>query len=108
MSLYANYVKEREGKEILESEHGFATYQIAGPECYIKDIYIVPEMRTSGLAGKMADEIAVIAKEKGCKFLSGSVCPTANESTTSLRVLLSYGFKLAKSEVNLIWMVKEL
>lgn len=108
MSLYGDYILEREGREIVESEHGFASYKIMGSECYIQEIYVVPEMRTTKIASQMADKIAELAKEKGCKYLTGSVCPTMNGATTSLRVLLSYGFKLAKSEENLIWMIKEL
>lgn len=108
MSLYGDYILERENQGIVESEYGFATYQVSGHECYIKDIYVIPEMRTSGLASKMADKIAGLAKEKGCTYLSGSVCPSTNNSTSSLKVLLAYGFKLAKSDVNMIWLIKEL
>lgn len=108
MSLYAQYIKEREGKHILENEHGYATYMISGQECYIEDIYVVPEMRKSGVGAALADAITVEAKERGCKWLLGSVIPVANGSTTSLKVLLAYGFRLLKSEQNLIVMVKEI
>lgn len=107
-SLYAQYIAEREGKEILETEHGFATYLIRGLECYIEDLYIKPEHRESGLASKMADEIAIQAKERGCKYLLGSTVVEAQGSTTALKVLLAYGFKLAKAEANMIWLTKEL
>lgn len=107
-SLYGQYVKEREGFEILENEHGFATYKISGNECYIRDIFVKPEMRKSHVAAKFADEIATIAKEQGCTHLSGTVAPAANGATQSVQVLLSYGFKIARSTNDLIIFVKEI
>lgn len=110
MSLYGQYIQERENKGIVESEHGFATYKLFPDlqECYIEDIYVVPEQRKSDLATDMADEISNVAKSKGYKFLTGSVVPSNNNSTASLKVLLAYGFKLLRSETNLIYFIKEL
>ncbi len=107
-SLYAHYIAEREGKQILERPEGFATYSINAPECYIEDIYVLPEHRKSGVAAKLADVIAEEAKARGCTYLLGTVMPSAQGSTASLKVLLAYGFKLAKAETNAIYMVKEL
>lgn len=103
MSLWADYKKEREGKEILEKEDGFAIYswtQDGG--CYIEDIYVKPDKRKSGLAREMADQIKIIAKERECKFILGSVLCGANGDTDSLKVLLSYGMKLWEVHGNLI------
>jgi len=112
MSLYASYLKERTGKSIFESEKGFATYcfNLIGDAkvCYIEDIYVVDSERHTGEASRMADEIAALAKSQDCKALVGSVCPTANHSTASLKVLLSYGFQLWKAEPNMIWFSKEI
>ncbi len=108
MSLYKDYIKERENRECIESEDGFITYKIYGIECYIIDIYVVPEKRISAIGRNMADQVAEIAKEQGCKVLSGSVVPSANNSTESIKILISYGFKLIKSEPNMIWFAKEI
>ena len=107
MSLFADYIQERLNKGIIESEDGFATYIIANEEVYIEDIYIVPAKRNTGLAAKMADEIAEIAKAKGCTVLVGSVAPQANGATDSLKVLLGYGMTLHSVQANgLIYFVK--
>jgi|CXWK01.1.fsa_nt_gi predicted GNAT family acetyltransferase len=108
MSHFANYIKERQNKEIIEDENGFATYYFAGPDCYIEDIYVVPEKRKSGVAAKYADKISKIAQEKNCLNLIGSVKPTANGSTASLKVLLAYGFKLYSANEDFIWFKKKL
>lgn len=106
MELYAAYIKEREGSELYvdPAGHGFLTYRVADNECYIVDIFVVPEARMQGLAATMADKVAEITR---CKWLTGSVCPQAQGATASLKVLLAYGMKLVKSDTNLIWFAKE-
>ncbi len=108
MSLFSEYIKERGGKEIVESDKGFATYYYVNDGCYIEDIYVKEEFRKSGEASRLANEISEIAKSKGYKMLYGTVCPSANGSTSSLKVLLAYGFSLDSSMNNLIVMKKEL
>ncbi len=112
MSLYAEYVRERTDKKIIESEHGFAvySYQTAGSNrvCYIEDIYVRPDFRKNDEASSMANKIAEDAKANGCKTLLGSVCPRAKGSTVSLKVLLGYGFSLSHSDTDLIWFIKEI
>jgi ribosomal protein S18 acetylase RimI-like enzyme len=107
MNLWAKYIKEREGYDSLETEHGFATYIISGEDCYIRDIYVDPDFRQTGIASDMADEITKIAKASGCKRLLGSVCPNANGVTTSMKVLLSYGFEFLGVK-DLIYFKKEI
>lgn len=109
MSLYRDFVQETGQLGIVESEDGFATYKIfPHGECYIVDIYVVPEKRKTDVATRFADEISEIAKVQGCKQLTGTVIPSHRGSTTSLKVLLGYGFTLLRSEVDRIWFMKEL
>lgn len=108
MSLYADYIAERENAGIIENSRGFATFLINGAECYIRDIYVKPEYRKDNIASQMANEIVAIAKERGCKYLIGTVSPMASGATESLKVLLAYGFKLAKTDSTLVYMVKEI
>lgn len=108
MSHYADYIREREGKETVEDARGFATYSILQDGVYIQEIYVRPEYRKEGVASHFADVIAGVARAKGYKKLFGSVCPSARGSTESLKVLLGYGFKLVSSETNFVWFVKEI
>ena len=107
-SLYAEYIESRGGKEIIETEKGFATYYYLEDGCYIEDIFIKEEFRHSGEARKLAGQITEIAKSKGFKKLYGTVCPVANGSTYSLKAFLNYGFQLDKSLTNLIILKKEI
>lgn len=113
MSLYADYIKERCGKSFLQWEDkGFAIYfqaeVEAEPAMYIEDIYVCPDARQGKVASHMADLIAAEAKALGCTWLLGSVDPTTNGATTSLKVLLGYGFELFEISNGLIMFKKRL
>lgn len=108
MSLYGDYIKEREDKEIIEDQYGFATFVFLPEHCYIVDIYVKPEFRKQNIASKYADQITVMARERGYSKLLGSVAMKAHGVTTSLRVLLAYGFKLQESNADMIYLVKEI
>lgn len=109
-SHYANYIYEREGKSIIETEHGFATYAYMHDikAVYLEDLYVVPEKRRSKEATLLVDAVVQQAKLKGYNTLIGSVAPKANGSTDSLKAVLSYGMKLHSCDGNLIWFKKEI
>lgn len=109
-SNYAKYIREREGKKIVEDDRGFAVYSILDDlkAVYIEDIYVRPEFRNQNVASDYADKIAAEAKSNGFQTLIGTVKPTANSSTASLKVLLAYGFELASSEHDAIYFRKAL
>ncbi len=94
MHRLASYFLEREGFDSIITEEGFATYKINGEECYIRDIWVDKDYRKKGIGAEMADDISRIAIAKGCKYLTGSVLVTANNSTESTLILLAYGFKV--------------
>ncbi len=106
--MYADYLKEREGTDVLETTEGFCTYRIKGQECYIEDIYVKPEHRRGHSASRMADKVAEIAKASGCAILSGSVSPSANGSHASLLTLIGYNMQLHSCKDNIIYFVKEI
>lgn len=109
MSLYADYIQERTNDYIIEDETGFATYRFLNEKSvYIIDIYVRPDVRTSKLASKMANEIAEIAKHKGCTEMFGTVVPSAKGSDTSIKVLQGYGMRLHNSSNDLIVFKKDI
>lgn len=108
MSLFAKYIEEIAGKEIVEDQLGFATFYPVNDGMYIEDIYVVPHARKAGVASVYADKIALIAKDRGFKKLYGSIKPTNKTSTDAMKALLAYGFKIDSSAMNAIALVKEL
>lgn len=109
MSLYAKYIREREEKEILEYDEGFATFKIFdNGECYLQDIYVVPDARKTGMAAKMADKVVEIAKERGCNTLVGSVCVDDKNATLNMKIFLAYGMEIYKNSGTIIFLKKDI
>lgn len=104
MSLFGKYISERLGHGIVENDHGFATYSFEPQGVYIRDLYVDPDHRHNKAASKLADQIILKAKERGCTKVFGSVQPSTNNSTDSLKVLLAYGFKLSSCTNDFILM----
>lgn len=107
-SLYAQYLIEKTERKILESEDGFITYEIEGEHCYIADIFVVKEKRLQGIAMKMCLQVGDIALKEGCKFIIGTVQVRDRESTESLNACLKMGMRLTRSDVNTIYLIREL
>lgn len=108
-SLYAQYIKERDDKDIVEYDNGFATYKIYdNGECYLEDIYVTPDQRKTGLAVKLTDEVVQIAKEKNCKLLVGSVCVDDKNATKNMKIFLTYGMQIYKNMGTLIFLKKDI
>lgn len=108
-SVYAKYLKEREDKDIIESEKGFATYKIFdNGECYLQDIYVIPDERKSGLATEMTDKVVEIAKERKCNLLLGSVCTNDKYATRNMKVFLAYGMEIYNNVGTMIFLKKDI
>lgn len=106
MSLYSQYLSELQNREIIETDYGFITYYYVPDGCYIADIYILPEHRRGRKAFDLADQVAVIAKKSDVHTLIGSVILNVQGATTSLKMLLAYGFELKSTGSNFIIMSK--
>jgi len=110
VKMFQDYAIEKGfGPRIFFSENiGFATYHINKNECYIEDIYIIPEKRRYHAATMLAENIVRIAKENDCNILAGSVVPSANGSDISRKALVSYGFKLFEASEDFEKYIKEI
>lgn len=109
MSLYAEYVRERLGDEIYETEDAFATYRfINEKQVYIIDLYVKPEKRKLGLASAISDSIVDIARKHGRSELIGSVVPSAKTSTGSMKAFLAYGMQIQSSANDFIVLKKDI
>jgi GNAT superfamily N-acetyltransferase len=108
MKLYAQYVKEREGNEIIAESWGFLEYHIALPFLAIDSIFVAPEMRNRGYARMLADRAEDIAREAGASYLWSQVLVKALNATDSLKAILAYGFKVQGAENGCIILTKEL
>ena len=88
MSLYAEYIKETRGLNIVEKEWGYATLENKGSE--------------------LANEILGIAKSEGCKVLTGAVTTRFKDPTSSLKFMITYGLKIDKIIQDVIFLKMEI
>ncbi|MBX2986493.1 MAG: GNAT family N-acetyltransferase [Bdellovibrionaceae bacterium] len=109
MKLFAAYLAERRGSFLLHEEGvGFATYEISGEECYIIDIFVAKEHRRKKSATSLADQIASIARLRGCKYLKGTVDLSASGARESSLALMQYGFRPVHAQGDVIYFRKDL
>ncbi|MGE3608006.1 MAG: GNAT family N-acetyltransferase [Bacteriovoracaceae bacterium] len=95
MSLYADYINEIDcGRKIIESNDYFVAYFIhPHGECYIEDMYIIPEKRKSGLCFEILRSIEEIAKSNNCKILSHAIVKTHKNKDHVEGASVAFGFK---------------
>jgi hypothetical protein len=108
IDMYASYLEELGAKHLYRNEKGFVIYSFIDKSCYLEEIYILPEYRGKKEFAELSDAVTLIAKEKGCNKLLGSVIPTINNSTRSVGMLLSYGAKLESASNNFILFSKDI
>lgn len=106
--MWHDYVRERLGHEVYQTDHGFVTYSIKGEACEIIDIYVQPDKRREGIGWQMANEVTRKALEAGCKRLIGFVWFGTAGAEDSMQAQLAYGFKLNHSDGQRIILVKEI
>lgn len=109
MSLFADYKKEREGKNTLELEGGFATwFQVNEETVYLEDLYVVPEKRRSKLGTLITDLVVDEGRKLGCKFLLGSIDTRGKGVTQNMKALLAYGMEFKGVEGSMLYFAKEI
>lgn len=96
-TLYAQYIREREGFEIIESEDYFVIYKIRNNELFIAHMYVKPKLRKHGLAGIMTRELKKIAKLHNCKGIVGTIDLSVGDPSNTLHAALKIGFKVYKA-----------
>lgn len=107
MEMFKDYL-EMNGKMLVSSPFGFATFYQVNDGLYIEDIYIKPEHRLKGIGSELADSVCAIAKERGLNKIYGTIRPTYRYSTESMKSLLAYGFKIKGSAYDAIALEKEI
>lgn len=108
MSMWAEYFREKDGKECVETTQGFMLYSFKGEECYIEHVYVVPEARKEGHGKFLLSVVEARARKNGCKYLTGSIRPSARGSTESALAQMACGFKILSAHQDAIYLVKNL
>ena len=72
-------------------------YSINGDECHVAELYVKPDMRRSLTVKKLFSTVQNIARESGCKFITGVLSTGPNRElkvSRLLRCYLAMGFKV--------------
>lgn len=110
MSMFYDYLQERENAVVIEDGFGFAVYKINNDHLYLQDVYIRPEERSKGHAKNYVKLVEEIAKDNEKNILITSFCLNANNWFASKKVVQKCGFKyFAKDKQNkIIYCIKEI
>lgn len=108
ISNYGLHIKERDNRDIIETEYGFLTYTIFEEECFVHDVFVREEFRKTGCVRKLADKITEIAIENKCTYLAGKVRMNDPHRDAILLHNMKWGFTLHSLEANAIVLVKSL
>jgi len=95
-TLYAKYIQEREGLEIIENENGFIIYKLYPDECLIVDMFVDNHVRGEGFGRQLLDELKT--KAVGCKTITANVWISKPNSNHTLQAALACGFKVMRAD----------
>lgn len=97
-SLYAKYIKEREGSDILENKYGFISYKITktsvGNIMFVEDLFILPEYRRLREGSSLCNTLIDLAKKENCKQILSGADPNTNGVTDAVKFQLKMGMKI--------------
>lgn len=108
MSLYAEYLLEREGYSCLEDDDFFVTFKKLDDALYIRDMYISPNSRRKKKGTELGNMLEQLAKEEGCKALITSVDTGTQGWQASKKGIEKFGFKEIYTEESCIYYNKEI
>lgn len=111
---YAEYKKEIEGVETVETSYGFGNYSFEIVDkkriVYVQEVYVSPNMR--GL--KLAAELTTLCVDDATKkklnptHVMTTVAVRGKNVEPSMKAILNYGFKLSSATPELIYFIKEI
>lgn len=109
MSMYADYLQEFSGDNILETEEGFVTWRYVNlTTVYLVDIYVKPEFRFQDVASKFSEHVVNEAKKEACSEMMGTVYCQAKNPDQSIKVLMAHGMKVKSANNDVIVFVKRI
>lgn len=107
-SLYAKYLKERQGIESLWNEHSFVTYRICGPECFIVDMGVESGSRGRGLGRRLVSDLSRIAREADARFLTANIHLKDKGANDTLQAAQACGFEVTGAHNDVLLISKKI
>lgn len=109
-SKRALYIKEREGKETIETECGFIEflYTPQRKEMYITDMYILESYRKLGKGERLYYKVEEEARERNCDYIIASYDVNTKGWQITRDALVKRGFTSYVMQDNFITLRKDL
>lgn len=107
-TLYAKYILERQGLQILEDESSFMFYKISNNELFLAEMFIEKSERATTRLKRMIDMLSQIGIESGCDVMTATIHLADPGCNHTLSSALKAGFKLARANNDIILISKEL
>ena len=108
MSLFAEYMRERENAETIETEQGFICFKFEDDNCIITDIFIAPEFRNGQVGRDFGKQVEEKAKEKGLDCIYCYADKNALNFNDSVNFILKNGYTIQNVNFNLVYFKKEI
>lgn len=105
-TLYAQYIKERQGLSILENENGFIIYKLTEQECFIQDMFVQKEYRRAGVGKDLLNRLKDIAC--GCDVILANIWLWDPNCNITLAGALACGFRVNRMNDGFIQIILDL
>lgn len=105
-TLFAKYIKERHGQEIIEDESGFIIFEVAGSEIFIAEMCIEQSVRAQGKGASLVEKLA--DKFPECTVMTGHLWLKKPGFDNVLAASLKNGFKVRGSDGVKLLILKDL
>lgn len=105
MSLFAEYLLEKEGKKTIETEYGFITYFMDNDHMHVDILFVANNVRKAGFGEKLFLDAC---QSESPKSVSAAVDTSHRNPTNPLHSFLNYGFKVVGTRGSEILLYKEL
>lgn len=107
-SLYAKYIEEREGAKIIENDYGYLTYKLRSPECFLANIFVLPEYREEGIGGVLLSALEKEAKINACHVITANIDLKSKLATGTLIAAVKAGFQVISANNDILLIAKEI
>lgn len=87
--MFRDYLKYKEGCDILQTEVGFIIYKVNEDHIHMNNIWVDPVARRSGEGISLMGKIYDLAKQKGLKYITGAVDLNQENATQSMQAVAS-------------------
>lgn len=106
-TLFFEYIRDREKKQIIEDENGFLIYKINGDECFLAEAFVSERSRGSSTLSDLLRHLFASAKAEGCKSVCAMIDLADGGAMRTLSAALKRGFKVVVANNNVLLISKE-